>query len=193
MIVILAALGIFQRMAKNTVDARKDAQSNAQRNAVFLAAGLNLQSAGFGIENAAWGTQVLLLENAFWNEQSQRLNESPGEIDSGNAIIWMKNIDGATMCSGLLAPATSGGLLSLETTACGSVTEWSSLAWSKSRYLNKAQIHQVTITKGAGTCSPYGVAEEDEEAKQNAIITLITDSNTKNSISHRICLANIAA
>ncbi|MDH1767666.1 hypothetical protein N5D37_18940 [Comamonas aquatica] len=180
MMVILAALGLFQRMVKTTVDARKDAQSNAQRNASFLSAGLLVQSAGFGIADAVWGTHGMVLEDLEWDAASLKLTGQNSTDGQGNAVVWSDNISGVSQCRLLwskITPPTqnkadpAGSDLRLfGPEPCVDATEWRSLEWHEVRHVSWTPNTAVTMQQDEATCVPFGVKVPDT---QQVRITLI--------------------
>lgn len=170
MLVILAALSLFQRMVKTTVDARQDAQSTAQRNASFLSAGLILQSAGFGIADAVWGTHGMVLKDLAWDAEHQRLTGQNSADGQGNAVVWSDRITGASQCWVLWAVQASGELRLFGPELCEDVTDWSSMNWHMARNVSKMLGAVVTMQEDVASCTPFGVnAAEVQQVR----ITLI--------------------
>lgn len=189
MLVILAALSLFQRMVKTTVNARQDAQSNAQRNASFVSAGLILQSAGFGIADAVWGTHGMVLKDLAWDAEHQRLTGQNSADGQGNAVVWSDNITGASQCRVLWAPAQGGGLRLLGPVACANVTAWSSLAWGTPRSLDRVPQGAITLAQSTATCAPFGIGPATEQVR----LTFSATSSSGQVLHTSICLANMRA
>ena len=181
MLVILAALSLFQRMVKTTVNARQDAQSNAQRNASFVSAGLILQSAGFGIADAVWGTHGMVLKDLAWDAEHQRLTGQNSADGQGNAVVWSDNITGALQCRVLWAPAQGGGLRLLGPVACANVTAWSSLAWAAATSsCIRALFCSILFSNCSSSCSPG--------RSLASVISLISQSRRSKSSSLSVLL-----
>lgn len=189
MLVILAALSLFQRMVKTTVSARLDAQSNAQRNASFVAAGFLLQSAGFGIEDAVWGTHGMVLKDLVWDSDSQRLTGQDSAKGQGNGVVWSENTSGTPQCRVLWAPAQGGGLRLLGPVACANVTAWSSLAWGTPRSLDRVPQGAITLVQSAATCAPFGIGPATDQVR----LTFSATSSSGQVLHTSICLANMRA
>lgn len=189
MMVILAALGLFQRMVKTTVDARKDAQFNAQRNASFVSAGLLVQSAGFGIADAVWGTHGLVLTDLKWNAEHNQLTGQNSTNGEGNAVVWSDNSSGVSLCRLLWAPAQDGGLRILGPVACPNVTGWASLDWGTPHNLDRAPQGTITLVQMAATCAPFGIGPATEQVR----LTFNANSSNGQSLSTSFCLANMKA
>lgn len=189
MMVILAALGLFQRMAKTTVDARKDAQFNAQRNASFVSAGLLVQSAGFGIADAVWGTHGLVLSDLKWNAANNQLTGQNSTNGEGNAVVWSDNSSGVSLCRLLWAPAQDGGLRILGPVACPNVTGWASLDWGPPHNLDRAPQGTITLVQMAATCAPFGIGPVTDKVR----LTFNANSSNGQSLSTSVCLVNMRA
>ena len=189
MMVILAALGLFQRMVKTTVDARKDAQFNAQRNASFVSAGLVVQSAGFGIADAVWGTHGMVLKDLVWDTQKQKLTGQNSADGQGNAVVWSDNVAGAVQCRLLWAPAVGGGLRMLGPVACTDATSWASLPWGTPYSLDRVPQGTITLVQGTATCAPFGIGVAAAQVR----LTFNASSSNGQSLSTSMCLANMRA
>lgn len=202
MMVILAALGLFQRMVKTTVEARKDAQSIAQRNTSFVTTGLQLQSAGFRIPDAVWGTHGMLLQNLAWDAESLKLTGQNSNDGLGHAFVWSEeNTNGVTECRLLwskITPATqnkadpAGSDLRLfGPELCDDATKWSSLKWKEVRRVSWTPNTAVTMQQDQATCVPFGVKVADA---QQARITLIAakqvDYPDQQPVSTRVSCVN---
>lgn len=203
MMVILAALGLFQRMVKTTVDARKDAQFNAQRNASFVTAGLQLQSAGFRIADAVWGKHGILLKDLAWNADNLKLTGQNSTTGLGHAVVWSEaNSSGVTECrllwSKIEAPTQSkadpagSDLRLFGPELCDDATKWSSLEWRAVRRVSWMPNTAVTMQQDQSTCVPFGVKVADA---QQARITLIAakqvDYPNQQPVSTRVsCIDN---
>lgn len=189
MTVILAALGLFQRVVKVTVDARQDAQTNAQRNADFVAAALLVQSAGFGISGAVWGTHGVLLQQVEWNPESQQFSGHVSNDMHGNAIVWSENLTGVPQCSLLWAAAHIGGLRLAGPVACTDATQWASLDWGSFRNINNTTRAAVTLQQDVSACAPFGIGPATEQAR----ITFSANSSSGQAMRTSVCLANVKA
>lgn len=191
MIVILATLMLFQRTIRATTEARRDAQADAQRSAAFLSAGIAVQEAGYWIENAQFGNQLVVLANATLNNSALSGN-SVGLGNSGNAVVWTDNITSIVHCSALLAPdgEGEGGLLKLGPVPCNDVTSFADLAWAaKSLAIFPSAV--ISIIAQAADCSPFGVFNDTGTNK----IRLTFSASNSNGIvlNSSNCLLNISA
>lgn len=189
MMVILAALGLFQRMVKTTVEARKDAQFNAQRNASFVSAGLLVQSAGFGIVDAVWGKHGMLLQNLVWDAGSLKLTGQNSTDGQGNAVVWSDNISGVSQCRLLWSPAQVGGLRMLGPVACTDATNWASLPWGTPYSLDRVPQGTITLVQSKATCAPFGIGP----ATDQVWLAFNASSSNGQSLSTSVCLTNMKA
>lgn len=186
--VMLAALGLFQRMTKSTGEARKDAQRSAQRNAGLAAVELLLQSAGFGVEGAQWGVHVQQL-SVQWDAEQEKLLPADGQ---SNAVVWAENTAGTVQCHVLWSPYDAGGLRLLGPASCADTQTWQdSEDWGEPRSLNGAGADVVHMQYDAVACMPFGIGSALDRETARAQITLSTTSNQGQALASSVCLVNV--
>lgn len=190
MILVLATLMLYQRMVRATTAARSDARADAQRSAAFLAAGIAVQEAGYGIDAAQAGTHLVVLTGAALAGSS--LSGTPAALGStGNAVVWTENTTGIPRCSALLAPTGSGrgGLRKLGPIACADATAFAGLAWT-ALPLSDAPAAPVAITWQAAACTPFGISAGT--ASQKVLLALTADNSNGVALETSQCLANVS-
>lgn len=191
MIVILATLMLFQRTIRVTAEARRDAQADAQRSAGFLSAGIAVQEAGYWIEDAKLGRELIVLKNADFNGST--LSGSPAGLgESGNAVVWAEKSTGLVRCSALLAldSEDAGGILKLGPVSCTDVTLFSDLTWTVKR-LTDFPSASISIMLQNSECSPFGILNTAAPDKIRIIFSSPNSNGVVLKSSH--CLLNISA
>lgn len=186
MVLVLATLMLFQRMVRASSAARGDALADAQRSAAFLAAGMAVQEAGFGIAAPQAGTHLVVLSGAALNGGT--LSGSPvGEGTEGNAVVWAEAASGTTRCTALLSPTGSGqgGLRRLGPAPCADATAWAGLAWTAA-VLSDAPAAPVALAWQAGACRPFGIAG----TAGHVLLTLRAVNSNGVALRSSQCLAN---
>ena len=202
MVLVLATLMLFQRMVRATTAARIDAQADAQRSAAFLSAGIAAQEAGYGIDAAQAGTNLVVLTSAALADSA--LSGTPASLGAtGNAVVWAENATGARRCSALLAPSPSdkGGLRKLGPVTCANAAAFSTLEWTTALPLLDAPTTPVAdpptaplvaITWREAACTPFGIAA-GTGAPEKVLLTLTADNSNGVQLETSQCLVNVSA
>ena len=200
-VVALAMLSTYKVSARYGGLAGQDAAADAQVTAALLRAGLAVQEAGFGIAPASLGTQLVVLSGAALNGTALS-GSAVATGTSGNAVLWALNTTGTAQCAGLLFNAAisgNGGLYFLGPVACsvGSVSGWSSLAWTATRWADRpanqaaAAYNQTVITFSVAStlCKPFGVTA----SSGNVVWTLASTNRSGAPLVEQQCLFNFKA
>ena len=191
MIAILSMLAVFKTTLKVTGESGRGAISDGQRLAAFYTAQTLLQEAGYGIDTATFGTDILVVSGASLDASTKKLSGTLVSAlpASGNAVIWRSKPAAANVCNGLYAPAM-GGLRRLPATACTSLaSEWNTIVWNSSVLVNETDSHPVSIavTKTTGTsgCQSFGIG-----GSGGLWAKLTTANSTDLDTSATTCLSN---
>ncbi len=156
---ILAMLSLYRNLIATSVVATQDARQDGQVASARLIVQRDLQSAGYGIEDAAVGTDFVLLSGATLEDGS--LTGSAATLPgSGNAVLWHYET-GTPQCAGFLADS-SGALYRLEATSCSgnlATLDWTGIpvlaAPPGTGALDAATFHKATDD------APFSVAYAD--------------------------------
>lgn len=192
MIVVLATMMLFQRTGRAIGDARRDAQADAQRSAAFLAAGMALQEAGYGIPAAQAGTHLVVLTGAKLTNTT--LTGTPAVVGAtGTAVVWAENTMGTMRCSGLLASNGNepAGLRKLGPATCTNASNFAAVAWPSQTLSNIP----VTISWRADSCSSFGIAPVSGAGAgtQKVLLTLSSANSNGVPLQTSQCLNNISS
>lgn len=185
MLVILATLSTYKATVGITVGAGQDARLNGQLTSGVLAAQINLQSAGFGIEAPAYGTNLVVLTGAaFGNGNTLGSGSTAAE---GNAVVWDWDTDppGGPRKCGLLIHPLGGGLQYATAANCSQAGDWNTITWSTPVVLVE-NAPDVSITTQSGACSPFGTGS----SIGNLSVRIKTTNSNAVTAFHSVCLGN---
>jgi len=193
LIVILGMLAVYKTTIGVTVQAGQGATTDGQRLSALLSAQTVLQGAGYGIDGAALGKDLVVLAGAGLDGGKTLTGASAGTAAplEGNAIVWGTKIDadGSYECSGFYAPAT-GGLVRLPAVACNSAGNWNSVGWSPIPVVEDTRV--VTISLGLVTaaegCKSFGIG-----GAGRFWVRLQTTNSTDTDATATTCLSNFSA
>lgn len=199
MVALLGMLSLYGTVVKSTVESTRDARIAGERSSALLVAGMQLQGAGYGIEGAALGDDLLLLAGASLDRDGGSLSSGTTVMGSGdgNTLIWRIRSDGATTwCRGLHAPSSAGqgGLYLLQSHPCSAITSVST--WEIRPLLiddSDAVDHSLPIIlslteHAAPGCSVLGIAGSGRISAG-----LHTTDRNGNRIDSTTCLLNFAS
>jgi len=197
MLVVLAMLSVYKSTLRVTVDAGQGAQLSGQLSTGLLAAQKKLQGAGFLIDSASYGNEIVVLSDTTLsnNRLSGTVQSSlPG---SGNAVVWREQ----NTCYGLVF--TNQILYFLSTTnACSNAsTAATSVAWTSTFKLvgsaggdNRIAIEMVAT---AGDCKPFGVTDSAGALTIGLTANYLDSSGSldtsRPSMPSTVCLPNFPA
>lgn len=144
---VLAILTLYKNLVHVSIDATEDASHDGQVATALITAQLELQSAGYGIENA----------------DGLHLNAS----DDGSEIRWRYYEDSQYQCRAIRETVIDDRSRSLTLFEgdkfCDATTELSAVEWKPLSTLTKIVRQQAiteqlfTFSVGIGECSPFGV------------------------------------
>lgn len=200
MVALLGMLSLYSTIVKSTVQSSRDARVSAERSSTLLVAHRYLQGAGYGIDNASRGTDMLLFAGTTLDDNSLSGGNIITNANPGNTLLWRTQTDGSNMrCSGLHAPSSNdqGGLYLLRPQSC------SPLAWPDDWEVRPLLVDS---TDAAGDASPFTITLKDiPDCKVLGVInagglavTLGTsiatsDNNDPIEINSTTCLLNFAS
>ena len=185
MLVVVAMLATYKATLAITVDAGQGARSNGQLAAGLLAAQIELQGAGFGVESPAYATNLVVLGGAALGEGLTLEGASARPLASaGNAVVWdsASAVGGARQC-GLLVFA--GGNLTYARAACTQASGWAPLTWSNAVVLAEG-VQGLDITARAQACRPFGLGS----GRGGLVVTLAASNANGVASTHSVCVAN---
>ncbi|WP_329741426.1 hypothetical protein [Dyella sp. A6] len=174
MVIALISVAAMLMLYRTLIVTAKQVNTQATRDREVAVGSLvsqeEIQQAGFGIADAAAGTDLVVLKDAALVEgrlSGTAIASYTGSV-SGNAIVWGYNPTAASgavdangyMCEGLIVTDSGGdggGLQWLAPVSCIRATAWQELTWT-SHSLASAQ----SVGAGAGftvssaSCWPFG-------------------------------------
>lgn len=166
MFAVLGALALYRSAGKAMYDQGglvRNASIDGQLASGLLSAQMALQGAGYGISNAASGTDLLLLANAsFANDRLSGDIRPPSVAGAtGNALVWAEQSGGSYRCFALLIDTQNRSVRLLQAAnACSPLSgSWNAaLNWSSRSLVAPdllAQAPQLNLRSGAA-CWPFG-------------------------------------
>lgn len=200
MVALLGMLSLYGTVVKSTVQSTRDARVAGDRSSALLMAGVQLQGAGYGIDSATRGADLVLLAGAALAENgASGLSGGTSVTGSGdgNTLIWRTRPDGVnTWCSGLHAPSSAeqAGLYLLQSQPCSSLTspdEWKvhPLLIDNSDAVDSGLPVRISLTEhGASGCSALGIA-----GAGGISASLHMVDRNGNQITSTTCLLNFAS
>lgn len=181
LLVVLAMLFLYRGVLNSVFGTREtpglvpSAQQDGQLSSGLLSAQIALQAAGFGIPNAAVGSEVVFLSGASFDPKKLQLSGTVQTVGSaetvGNAIVFESNPalsgdPGARECVGLWSdPSDDHGLYLLKSVApCSPIaSHFASQKWT-AYALVAARSMPTSIGMTARTdasCWPFGTLSKD--------------------------------
>ena len=184
MFIVLGMLSVFRTVVGVTVQARQDSGQDDRRASAFMRITMEVQDAGFGVDNPVYGQQLLVLNNASLGVGNVGLSGTPSlvsgtsAVNSGNALLWAVHDPSAVaaQCAGFLYKAAtdaSAQLLHLPLVNCaGDMTDLATLTWAPQVWLqgsSAAQIVQASATHVHGPAMPVIGSSKATAASRTAI------------------------
>jgi type II secretory pathway component PulJ len=163
---IAAMLALYRSLINTSTQITQQAAKDGQVATGSLISQQQLQQSGFGITNAAPGTDLVVLTGAALanGQLSGNAVASYGATVTGNAIVWGYNptiISGTAnpagyLCEGLVI--TSNGLQWLSPVSCTNAAQWQSLSWQSNQLATTSSLGGTTsnFQVSPATCWPYG-------------------------------------
>ncbi|MFC3653630.1 PilW family protein [Dyella humi] len=161
---IAAMLTLYRNVVNSSLFVEKQAVRDGQVATGSLVSQQEMQQAGFGITNAAIGTDLVVLSNAALSDGKLK-GTAVGSYSStvtGNAVIWGFNPTAASgttdpagyQCEGLLV--TTQGLLWLTPASCKSAANWQGVNWKTNQLASARNLGPLSIFQATpGSCFPY--------------------------------------
>lgn len=178
MVVVLGMLSVFKTATLATATAGTDATTDRQRLAGLFGAQKMLQGAGFGIDAASFGKDLVVLSGATLADGSLTGTPVAKPPASGNAIVWGSKVSGTYKCYGLYAPTnptkTTGALIRLPEADCTDAAAFADIAWSSPPILvEDTRAVQINLQGDSSECQVFGITG------QGSLWAVLT---TKNSV-----------
>lgn len=161
---IAAMLTLYRNVVNSSLFVEKQAARDGQVATGSLVSQQEMQQAGFGITDAAIGTDLVVLSNAVLSDGKLK-GAALGSYSStvtGNAVIWGFNPTAASgttdpagyQCEGLLV--TTQGLLWLTPVSCKSAANWQGVNWKTNQLASTRNLGPLSIFQATpGSCFPY--------------------------------------
>jgi len=188
---VLAMLSLYRNVVRNAAVATQDANLDGQLAAGLLRAQVELQGAGFGIDDA--GSSDLQLATTDLD-------------DSDQALLWRLQDSSGYRCLGLLdrplqdtqTSQTYRALTLISADSCSASASLATLTWEALADLVEFRgqsAAQVSFSIESTTCWPFGSSGEDSESRAQVRLTAPSSSQlagaSAEAISYRVCLPNI--
>jgi len=181
-IVLIGMMVIFRNTVQAVVPTAESSRSDGERASALLSAHMLLQDAGFGVEDAAYGTHLRMLNSNVFVP----LEAHQGATAIGDTVVWLSNIGDSIQCNGLQADR-SGGLWRVSCDiAMESITPTSRLilpSQSKGDTVNP-----IIITAMRTSCHPFSI-----EIPGKIMITLTVQNSTQRVIDSSTCVVNFVS
>jgi hypothetical protein len=142
--------------------------------------------AGYGINNAAWNSDIVTLSGAALADGTLS-GTSAASGATGNAIVWRQNTTGVSQCFAAIGNA-AGGLTLAGPVNCSTATEWSSKTWSKRTLASTGSYTFIATLSAGANCSQYGKTTEGK-----VTVEIKTLNSNQSPASLTLCLPNITA
>lgn len=190
MIVILGLLAVYKTTIGVTVRAGHGASTDGQRLSALLSSQTLLVEAGFGIEGAALGRDLIVLTGANLAGNGQ-LTGTAGTAASirGNAIVWGAKVGDEYKCSGFYAPP-DGGLVRLTAVTCTQASNWGSLTWVATPVIDDTLVVVINLDKVDKVNEPEGCKSFGISGSGNLWVKLKTQNSTGLDVAASTCLTN---
>lgn len=199
MIALMGMLSLYGTLAESSAESARDARIGGERSTALFVATARLQNAGYGIEAAKRGADLLLLNGVSLNKEDGSLSGGTPVTgnNTGNTLLWRFQPSGAAMqCSGLHAPSNNdqGGLYLLLPRTCSAlyVTDnWSfqPLLIDNTDAVDNRQLVKLSITEH----SPPGCGVLGITGTGKFSVNLGTTDRNGNIVASTTCLVNFLA
>lgn len=182
LLAVVAMLGIYSNTTKKTAVLSHDTRTDSEKIASIMSLHMSLRNAGFGIEDAAIGTDLILLTSASFSNGSLTGSASN---NNGNAIVWSEKTNANSQCSGFILREKD--IIFFPPVNCINANNWSTVNWGQGIQL-VSSIENITsnIVLQKSSCKMLG---SSIEGSINVTIG-ISNSYIQNS-KINTCLVNI--
>lgn len=188
-ITVLAAMSMYKTLVSTAIDTKLDTQHDGQLASAMLTLQLELQSAGYGIENATVAEHLV-------------------DADAQQSLYWRSQptpASGDYECKGVKYVTTATeSTLSLVGSACNDTVDLTTLVWAEeailARFIIDANIDLadpvvITFDATTGTCFPFGQGEAAVYGIVNVSAQTAASRATANAIppaNYSFCLPNLS-
>lgn len=162
MIVVLGMLAVFKTTTLASATTGKAATTDRQRLSGLFTAQKVLQGAGFGIDAASFGRDLIVLSGATLSDTGALTGTPVASLPaSGNAIVWGSKVSGTYKCQGLYAPtnptSTTGALIRLPEVDCANAAAYAGVAWASPSMLIEDDRGVGISVRTATACQVFGI------------------------------------
>jgi hypothetical protein len=179
LITAVAMLTMFRHAIKITADTTKMSKQDGERSSAMTIAPMLLQDAGFGINNAAVGSNIVALSGATLTGAT--LAGTAGGANA-NAVVWRHQTGATLQCSALLATPEKG-LSLLGPITCAALADWSTASWTAQPLASLGTFNFILTTT---PCTQYGYASNGQ-----ATVKISSDNAINKPINSLSCLSNL--
>ncbi len=190
-LVALGMMSLFKTSAQSTAVARQDSVVDDKLVSGMLRAQIAAQDAGFGVDSAAYGSQVQVLSGAALAGGTLS-GTAAAAGTAGNALVWAMNVGAGLQCAGLLfdnATDGTGGLKYLGPVNCTSASGWGSANWTSATWIGSSSASPapaLSFVVTAATCKPFGLSG----LASGLSLTINGSSSAGIALADVQCLAN---
>lgn len=188
-VTVLAAMSMYKTLVSTAIDTKLDTQHDGQLASAMLTLQLELQSAGYGIENATVAEHLV-------------------DADAQQSLYWRSQstpASGVYECKGVKYVTTATeSTLSLVGSACNDTVDLTTLVWAEeailARFIIDANVDLadpvvITFDATTGTCFPFGQGEAAVYGIVNVSAQTAASRATANAIppaNYSFCLPNLS-
>lgn len=184
LIAVLSMMSVYKGLVFRGTSIRVNAKQDTQVGTGLIAAHLDIQKVGYGVEanpscvgaslgpSGAANTDLVLISSPVLATPlpatSSRLSGTAQTIGAvaagavtGSAVVWhWVETDGANRCSGLVA--TNGGLVRLAPMNCTNATQWNTLTWTMDSLIEAGSLPGAIVAAAATASTPIQFASPDK-------------------------------
>jgi hypothetical protein len=201
----VGAMTLFRAVVQNSVGAQADAAQDSVLSSALLSTQLEIQKAGYGIEDAASNcagvafaspsaavnTDLVLYADA--SVDGSAVAGTPVSIDAtqraGNGLFWRWREAGTDRCGGVVAE--QGGLRALRSDDCPGLASIATIDWEVLPLIPDARLSEddaVRFAAQSGSCWPFG-----KSAPETGVLVTLSAGNSTEGLGtqYETCLPNI--
>lgn len=187
-VTVLAAMSMYKSLVSTAIDTKADASHDGQLASAMLTLQLELQSAGFGIDNAAVANHLV-------------------DADAQQSLYWRSQeapASGTYRCKGIqyVTTATESTLTLVQSAGCNDTDALTSLVWADQAVLARFVVNAgvnlaapiITFDATTATCFPFGQGEADVYGVVNITAQSAASRATGNAVAannYSFCLPNL--
>lgn len=187
-VTVLAAMSMYKSLVSTAIDTKADASHDGQLASAMLTLQLELQSAGFGIDNAAVANHLV-------------------DADAQQSLYWRSQTtptSGLYQCKGVryVTTAAESTLTLVQSAGCNDTDGLASLIWTDQAVLARFVVNAgvnlaapiITFDATTATCFPFGQGEADVYGVVNITAQSAASRATGNAVAannYSFCLPNL--